>query len=178
MLIPILIGLAVLVVLFIMIVSARPADFRVSRSLAMNVPAETVFAQVNTLRNWEAWNPWQKLDPNIQMAYDGPPSGVGASYAWKGDSKVGEGRNTVVESKPGAVVRFRLEFRKPMKATNTAEFMFKTQGTQTEVTWTMTGKRNFMAKVFGLFMDFDTMIGGQFENGLAALKTVAEGSRK
>jgi len=66
MLTPILAGLAVLIVLFAIIVAARPADFRVSRSMTMNAPAENVFSQVNTLRAWEAWNPWGKMDPNAK----------------------------------------------------------------------------------------------------------------
>jgi hypothetical protein len=174
MLTPILIALAIIVVLFVVIVASRPSDFRVSRSLAMAAPAETAFAQVNTLRNWEAWNPWGKLDPNCKLTYEGPPSGVGASYSWAGNAKVGEGRSTIVDSKPAELVRFRLEFFKPMKATNTAEFTFKPDGSKTTVTWTMTGKNNFIGKAFGLIVNCDKMCGGQFEKGLADMKTVAE----
>jgi len=174
MLTSILIGLAVLVVLFVIVVASRPSDFSISRSAAIAAPAEIVFNQVNTLRSWEAWNPWGKLDPNIKMTYDGPPAGVGASYAWTGNSKVGEGRSTIVESKSAQLVRFRLEFMKPMKAINTAEFTFKPDGDQTAVTWTMNGKCNFVGKAFGLLFNCDKMIGCQFEQGLAAMKSVAE----
>ena len=174
MLIPILAGIAVLVVLFLIIVASRPSDFRVSRSLAIAASAETVFIQVNTLRQWEAWNPWGKMDPNAKMTYDGPPSGVGASYTWVGNSKVGEGRSTIIESTPAQLVRFRLEFFKPMKAVNTAEFTFKSEGGRTTVTWAMFGKNNFMGKLFGLLVNCDKMVGEQFEKGLAAMKSIAE----
>ena len=174
MLTPILIALAVIVVLFVAVVAMRPSEFRVSRSLAMTAPAETAFEQVNTLRNWEAWNPWGKLDPNCKLTYEGPPSGVGASYSWAGNAKVGEGRSTIVESKPGELVRFRLEFLKPMKATNAAEFTFKSEGSKTTVTWTMSGKNNFIGKAFGLIINCDRMVGGQFEKGLSDMKRVSE----
>jgi uncharacterized protein YndB with AHSA1/START domain len=174
MLVPILIGLAVLVALFIIVVALRPADFRVTRSAAMAAPPEQVFLQVNVLRNWEAWNPWRKMDPQCKMTYDGPPAGVGASYAWAGNNQVGEGRNTITESQPNQRVRFRLEFEKPMKATNTAEFTFQPDGDQTIVTWTMSGKNNFVGKVFGLIVDCDKMCGSQFEKGLAQMKSLAE----
>lgn len=174
MLIPILVGLAIVIVLFLLFVASRPSDFRVSRSLTMGAPAETVFSQVNILRQWEAWNPWGKMDPNAKMTYEGPAAGVGASYTWAGNAKVGEGRSTIVESKPGELVRFRLEFFKPMKAVNTAEFTFKPEGGQTAVTWTMTGKNNFVGKLFGLLINCDKMVGEQFEKGLATMKTVAE----
>jgi hypothetical protein len=40
----------------------------------------------------------------------------------------------------------------------------------------MAGRNNFMAKAMGLVMDMDRMIGGQFEKGLASLKSLAEAS--
>ena len=174
MFVPILIGLAVLAGLFAIVVAMRPSDFRVTRSAAIAARPEQVFPQVNELRNWEAWNPWGKMDPNCKMTYAGPPAGVGASYAWAGNNKVGEGRNTVTVSKPNQLVRFRLEFEKPMKATNTAEFTFEPEGDQTVVTWTMSGRNNFVGKVFGLIVDCDKMIGSQFENGLAQMKSLVE----
>src|SRR5438445_12933340 len=36
------------------------------------------------------------------------------------------------------------EFFKPMSVVSTAEFTFKPQGNQTEVTWDITGKKDFM----------------------------------
>ncbi len=174
MLMPILAGLAVIVVLFLIIVATRPADFCVTRSATIAALPEQVFPHVNELRNWEAWNPWGRLDPDCKMTYSGPPAGVGASYAWTGNNKVGEGRSTITESKPNQVVRFRLEFEKPMKATNTAEFTFQPAGDQTIVTWTMSGKNNLIGKAFGLVVDCDKMCGDQFEKGLAQMKSLAE----
>jgi len=174
MIIPILIGLAVIVALFAITVAMRPSEFRVTRSAAIAASPEQVFSQVNELRNWEAWNPWGRLDPNCKMTYDGPPAGVGASYTWAGNNKIGEGRNTITDSRPNELVRFRLEFAKPMKAANTAEFTFQPEGDQTVVTWTMSGKHNFAGKAFGLFVNCDRMLGSQFEKGLAQMKSSAE----
>jgi hypothetical protein len=81
---------------------------------------------------------------------------------------------TITESQPAAIVRFRLDFEKPMQATNTAEFTFLPDGGGTMVTWSMAGKNSFGGKVFGLFMNCDKMVGGQFEKGLATLKSLAE----
>jgi hypothetical protein len=54
------------------------------------------------------------------------------------------------------------------------EFTFKPEGDQTKVTWTMSGKNDFMGKAFGLFMDCDAMVGGDFEKGLANMKAIVE----
>ena len=38
----------------------------------------------------------------------------------------------------------------------------------------MSGKNNFMGKAFGLFVNCDKMVGGDFEKGLATMKSVTE----
>ena len=174
----ILIGLAVVVVLFLIFVATRPADFCVARSTTIAAPSAVVFTHVNNLHKWDAWSPWAKLDPNAKQTFEGPPEGKGAAFAWAGNNKVGEGRMEIVESQTNMFIKFRLDFLKPMKATNYAEFEFKPAGAQTAVTWSMTGKNNFMGKAFSVFVNCDKMIGSQFEKGLADLKTIAEAEAK
>jgi hypothetical protein len=174
----ILIGLVVLILIFVFIVALQPSDFRVARSAAVSAPAPAVFAQVNDFHNWEAWNPWGKIDPAMKQTYEGAPAGTGAVYTWSGNNEVGEGRMTIVESRPSELIRIKLEFLKPFAATNTSEFTFKPSGNQTAVTWSMSGEKNFMATGIHLVMNMDEMIGGQFEKGLAQMKAAAEAAPK
>jgi hypothetical protein len=175
---PILLAIAFIAILVFVIIAGQPDGFVVSRATKISTPPEKVFPHVNVLRAWDAWSPWAKLDPTAKMTYDGPPSGTGAGYAWAGNKKVGEGRLTILESHPSSLIRIRLEFLKPFKATNTAEFIFKPEGNQTAVVWSMSGKSNFFFKIFGLLMDCDKMIGKDFEKGLASMKSVAESAAK
>ncbi len=172
----ILIALAVIIVLLVVFVAMQPSDFLVTRTALIAAPAPEVFAQVNDFRKWEAWNPWAKIDPAMKQTYQGAPSGTGAIYTWTGNNEVGEGRMTITESRPSDLIRIKLEFFKPFAATNTAEFTFKPEGDQTAVTWSMTGKNNFMAKAAHLVMDMDKVVGGQFEKGLSQMKAIAETS--
>jgi hypothetical protein len=172
----ILIALAVIIIVLAVVVTLQPAEFRVARSATMSAPAQVIFAQVDDLRKWEAWNPWQKIDPAMKLTFAGPPAGPGASYSWMGNNQVGEGRLTITESRPNDLVRINLEFMKPFAATNTATFTFKPEGNQTAVTWSMEGRNNFFAKAIHLCMNMDKMVGGQFEKGLADMKSVAEAS--
>jgi len=174
---PILVALVITGILLFVLIAGQPSEYRVTRSLAIGASPDAIFPHVNELQQWEAWNPWGKVDPNMKLTYDGPPSGVGASYAWVGNHEVGAGRSTITESRPSESIRFKLEFFKPMAGVSDTLFTFKPQGHQTEVTWAMTGKNNFIAKLFCLFMNMDNMIGGQFEKGLADLKTIAEAGR-
>ena len=170
------IGLAALFVLFLIVVAMQPSGFRIARSASIAAPPATVFGLVNDFHKWGAWSPWEKLDPALKRTYEGPAAGPGAIYSWTGDKRVGEGRMTILESRASELIRIKLEFLKPFKATNTAEFAFKPEGAGTRVEWTMTGTNNFVFKAFGLFMNMDKMIGADFEKGLAAMKAAAEGS--
>ncbi len=174
----IFIALVATVVLFAAFVALQPAEFRVARSIAISAPRPAVFAQVNDFRKWEAWNPWGKIDPAMTKTYGGAPVGVGAVYTWSGNNEVGEGSMTIIESRPGELIRIKLEFLKPFAATNTSEFTFKPEGDQTAVTWSMEGNNNFVAKALHLFMNMDDMIGGQFEKGLASMKSVTEAAAR
>jgi len=81
---------------------------------------------------------------------------------------------SIIESRPDDFIRFKLDFLKTMAATDTAAFTFNTEHNQTTVTWCMYGKNNFMGKAMGLIMSCDKTVGGQFEKGLLALKSVVE----
>src|SRR5262245_59060488 len=121
----ILLSLAGVIVVFLVVVALQPDNFRVERSASMRAPASAAFAQVNDFQNWRAWSPWEKVDPALKRTYEGPKAGTGAVYAWQGNKDVGEGRMTITDSRPGELVRIKLEFFKPFAATNAAEFNFK-----------------------------------------------------
>jgi hypothetical protein len=170
----ILLVLAALVVLFLVVVALQPAEYRVTRSAVVPAAPAEVFAKVNDFHNWEAWSPWAKLDPAVRNTFQGPPAGTGAIFAWTGNDKVGEGRMTLIESRPDQLVRIKLEFIKPFASVCDTEFTFRPEGQGTSVTWTMAGRNGFVEKAFCLFMNMDKLVGGDFERGLANLKTAVE----
>jgi len=169
----ILIALAVVIVLFLVFVVTRPADYRVERSATLTAPASVLFAYVNDHRKFNEWNPWLKLDSNVKNTYSGPESGVGAVCAWDGNSDIGAGSATITESKPNELVRMRMDWKRPMESVGTVEFTFKPEGDKTVVTWSMYGNNNFMGKLVSVFINIDEMVGPQFEKGLTDLGKVA-----
>lgn len=171
---PIILALVFIAILLFVIVAGQPDDFKVTRSATISARPDGVFPQVNELKKWEAWSPWAKLDPNAKSTFEGPAAGAGAAMLWSGNNKVGQGKMTITESEPSHLIRLRLEFLRPFKATNTAEFRFAPEGGRTLVSWSMLGRNNLMSKVFSLLMDCDKMVGRDFEKGLASLKGVAE----
>jgi len=171
----ILIVVVVLIGALLAYAATRPDTFRVERVATIKAPPEKVFALINDLRRWESWSPWEKKDPAMRRSFGGDAtSGRGAAYAWEGNSDVGQGRMEIAESVAPSRVRIRLDFVKPFEAHNIVDFTLEPKGEATNVTWAIHGPSPYISKLVGVFYNMDTMIGKDFEAGLASLKTVAE----
>jgi carbon monoxide dehydrogenase subunit G len=117
---------------------AKPDTFRVERSTRIKAPPEKIFPLINDFRRWADWSPYEVLDPKMARTYSGPDAGVGAIYAWEG-KRAGAGRMEIRQSTPASRVVIQLDFSKPLKAHNTAEFTLEVIGDATKVTWAMSG---------------------------------------
>lgn len=174
MLVKISLVIALAVVALLLVAATRPKRFRVERQTTIQAPPDKVFALVNDFHQWPAWSPWEKLDPEMKRSHAGPANGPGASYAWEGNKKVGQGRMEIRESAPPRRLAIQLDFLKPFEAHNSAEFDFEAVGGATRVTWAMHGPSPFMMRLMGVFMSMDKLVGKDFEAGLANLKAAAE----
>jgi hypothetical protein len=170
----ILLIVAAVIAVVLIVAACQGNTFHIERSVVIAAPPAEIFPQLNELRKVNAWSPWLAMDPAAKITYDGPAAGVGGTSAWVGNRNIGEGRQTIVESRPNERVLIKLEFLRPMAGLATADFSLRPQGGGTTVTWGMDGSKNFVSKIFCLFMNQDKMIGGQFEKGLATLKTRVE----
>lgn len=97
----ILIALAAIVLIFVVVVAMQPSELHVERTAEIAAPQADVFARVNDFHKWDAWSPWAKLDPAAKVGFEGPPEGQGTVMTWSGNDQVGEGKMTLVESRPG-----------------------------------------------------------------------------
>jgi len=174
----ILVGIVVIIAGIFLAAAFQPNNFHLERSTVIAAPAAKVFAQINDLHNWAAWDPWAKLDPSIKITYSGAKEGKGAVYEWSGNNQVGQGRMEITDSVPSSKVDIQLNFIKPMVGRDTAEFTLEPQEKATKVTWAMNGPMPFIAKICHLFMNMDKMVGSQFEKGLNDLKTISEAAKK
>jgi hypothetical protein len=167
-------GLVAVVLLFVIVVMTRPSTFRIERSATVAAPPEAVYAQIVDFHAWERWSPWEGLDPALKRTYAGPAAGPGASYAWSGNDDVGEGKMTITGAEQPSNVTVRVEFIKPIEATNTTNFTLVPAPSGTKVTWVMEGENGFIGKAYGMIMYMDKMVGADFEKGLGAMKQIVE----
>ncbi|PYQ56040.1 MAG: polyketide cyclase [Acidobacteria bacterium] len=169
-----IIGIAIVVLIAAVLAFAatKPDSFRVQRTASIQAPPERILPLISDLHAWSAWNPFEK-DPAMKKTYSGAASGRGAVYEWDGNSQVGAGRMEILDVTPEKVT-IKLDFLRPFEGHNTAELTLAPRGNATDVTWAMYGPNRYLSKVMSVFMNMDTMIGKEFETGLANLKGIAE----
>ena len=155
-------------------VATKPDTFRVVRSISIKAPPENIFPFMNDFHRWVSWSPYETKDPAMKRTYSGAASGKTSVYEWDGNRNVGKGRMEITESSPPSKVTIKLDFMKPFEAHNIAEFTLEAGTDSTTVTWAMHGPLPYLAKVIHLFFNMDSMVGRDFEAGLANLKTIAE----
>ena len=166
--------LAVFIATVLGLAAARPDVMRIERSATLRAAPGAIFAHLNDFQLWNAWSPWEKLDPAMRKTFSGAALGLGAVYEWEGNSKAGKGRMEVTESEAPSKVVIQLDVLKPFKASNVTAFTLAQKGDSTELTWAMSGRSPFMAKVMGLFINMDKLVGKDFERGLENLRSVVE----
>jgi uncharacterized protein YndB with AHSA1/START domain len=162
-------ALAALLVVGGLLLSSR---FTVMRSIAIDAPPDKVYALVADPKAWNRWAIWNRRDPAMQIVYSGPPTGVGAKWAWQSKSQ-GAGEMTLTAAEPPRHVGFDLYFP-DFGTTSRGDLRFEPQGAGTQVTWTMNGDMGANPLYHWMALMADTLIGKDFQAGLVGLKEVAE----
>ena len=168
-----LIVLAIIVIAGIWILT-WPSEAQLQRSVTINAPIEKVYSVVNDFGQTKYWSPWFKIDPNMVSTYGEITTGVGAFYSWTSDhDQVGNGSQKILSTIENESVSTQMKFE-GMEGTYLADFILQPEGDSTKLTWTFDGTgEQMMDKMF--FAMIDTFLGGNYEQGLADLKTYTEG---
>ena len=152
-----------------------PATYHVSRTIEINRTPEDVFKYLKYLKNQDEWSPWQRKDPNMKKDFRGTDGTVGAVSSWVGNKDVGSGEQEITRLVEGSRVESKLRFFKPWKSQSDAYMEVEpAKDGGTNVRWGFSGKNGFPMRLMMLFMNMDKMVGGEFEEGLANLKSRME----
>jgi uncharacterized protein YndB with AHSA1/START domain len=166
--------LAIAIAVILILAATKPDRLLVQRAISIKAPPERIFSLISDFHQWVAWSPYERKDPAMKRSYSGAERGKGAAYAWDGDKNVGSGRMEILEASAPQKVVIKLDFFTPFEGHNTAEFTTLPQGDGTHVTWLMHGPVRFMTRLIQVFINLDSMIGKDFEAGLANMKTITE----
>jgi len=168
-------AVAILITGILVYAAFQPNTFQISRTVSINAAPEKIYPYMSDFHKGDLWSPYEKKDPAMKRTFSGPESGKGAVYEFTGDkNKVGSGRLEIIEAVPPKRVVLTLDMIEPMQGSNIVEYTLEPQGDSTNVTWSMRGTNNYLSKLICTFVNVDTMVGGDFEVGLANLKTLIE----
>ena len=165
---------AALIVGVLVFAAMRPNTFSVQRSATVGAPPERVYPLIEDFYNWGSWSPWEKLDPGMKKTFGGATRGKGAVYAWDGNKQAGAGRMEITDTSAPNRIIIALDFTRPLPNSSTTAITLDPVGDSTTITWAMHGRQRFVSKLFGVFVNMDNLIGRDFEQGLANIKSIAE----
>jgi len=161
--------LLILIVLILVIALFLPKDLTVERTVMIKAADKVVFEQVNCMRNWEKWSPWQ--DSLMTNSYEGPECGVGAKQIWE-HKTMGGGSQTITESTEGKTLKTELDFGKMGKATSS--WLFEQAGDSTRVTWGFREPMNYPIGRWASILFVKGVMVKSYDLGLSNLKKLAE----
>ncbi len=148
-------------------------DYHIERSIEIDAPQAMIYDYVRYFKNFDQWSPWTALDPEMTSTVSGPDGQVGAMHTWKGNDKVGEGRQTITAIAADRI-DIKTEFIEPFAGTSPTWFKFEPAGTKTKVSWAFDMHAPFPLNGLMMFTDVDAGVGKDYEMGLENLKRVLE----
>lgn len=156
-----------LIALILLVAAFLPKDRTFSQSIVIEKSPRLIFAQLNSMKNWENWSPFQEADPEMTSEYSGPDFGVGSRQDWK--SKVnGDGNMLITESIKNQKVLYQLDLG--MGTTYPTWFDLERNPEGVIVTWSvsMTDLRYPMGRL--MMAIFSGQMNKMFLKGLENLK--------
>lgn len=169
-----LIIIGIIIALVLLVALILPEDIHIERTTTINAPVELIFDQVSDLKKNINWSPWFAKDPNVEIEYADITLGLGASYSWSGNNDVGSGTLKVIELTDNQLIKNELDFGEQGGGFGIWEFnVLSSEPNEVEVKWSLQTKMGWpLERYLGLFME--SMVGKDFEEGLANLKEVSE----
>jgi len=161
-----------IIALILIVAAFLPSSYTVERSVEIAKPPEVVYPLVADYNNWLKWSPWPKMDPEAKQTVTGTPGAPGHSWSWEGETS-GVGSMTLASAEENRSVQAKLVFKKPMESEADDSILLEPTPTGTKVTWRNSGNLPYpIGRFFGL--GIEGMLGPQFEEGLAGVKSIAE----
>ena len=166
----------ILILLPFLIALFTAKEYSVKKEITIDAPKNEVFDFISHMKNMDKFSSWAEMDPNMEQTYSGTDGQVGFISAWKSDNKdVGTGEQEITKIIPGERLDFDLRFSEPFQSSDTGYFTTeRVANNQTKVTWGFDAHMDYPMNIMMLFMDFEEMIGNDFDKSLAKLKILME----
>jgi hypothetical protein len=148
-------------------------DYHIERSIEIDAPQAMIYDYIRHFKNFDQWSPWTALDPEMTSTVSGTDGEVGALHSWKGNKKVGEGRQTITALAPDRI-DIKTEFLEPYAGTSPTWFKLEPAGKKIKVSWAFDMHTPFPLNGLMMFTDVDAGVGKDYEMGLENLQRILE----
>ncbi|CAD7810851.1 hypothetical protein CHRY9390_02249 [Chryseobacterium aquaeductus] len=166
-------GIILLIVVYaIVALLTFSKDYHFEKSIIINSPIEKVWQHTNSMKGFNEWNPWMRLDKNSVITYKGTSGEVGDFYSWKGNDEVGQGEQQITAIIPNEKMSTKIHFIKPFESNANSNVVLSGDGNNTKVTWDINFELSTFMKMMKPMMDYQ--MGKSYEEGLNNLKTLVE----
>jgi len=169
--------LSLCIAIFLGYVATRDGKFNYERSGVITAKPETIFSYLNDFHRGEVWSPYRKLDPGMKVTFSGAPTGVGSIMEFE-SAKAGSGRLEILKIVPNESVDIKLTMTKPFAAENLVRYWLTPEEGGTRFHWSMSGDSGFMGKLIATLVDCESMVAGEFSNGIDNLRNIIQDSGK
>lgn len=165
--------------LALLVAALRPAQFKVSRTIAIDAPAARVFNLLQDLRTWEDWSTDQPFRPGVTRRFPRNPTGLGAVCDWSDKRRNVAGSLEIFHVAPPSRLAVELNVSQPAESRQMSEFLLAQDTAQrTSVTWVQRGDAPFRLRLACVLRGVDRHIGRQIAASLARLQGVSEQSTR
>ena len=162
----ILLLILLILLAFVVYLTTQEGLFSVTKSKVININKASLFHYVNDYQNWDSF--YNSNDTNLKVNVSENAIGIGSTYSWNGTND--KGVIKTVFSKENDSIAQKVSWN---GIDSNAYITFKDTVGGTKVTWSSSGKLNFIEKFkSSLFSGFENKIGFDYENKLAILENV------
>lgn len=172
----IILVIVAIILIFLVIALFVDRNYSVERNVIINKPIAEVFDYVRYLKNQDNFSKWAMMDPEMQKWYHGTDGQPGFVSAWKSEKKnVGAGEQEILRIEEDKRIDYELRFLEPFESTQQAYITTTAiDSMQTRVAWGFNGHMAYPSNLMLLFMDFEEIVGDDFQTGLDKLKNELE----
>ena len=172
----IILVIVAIILIFLVIALFVDRNYSVERNVIINKPIAEVFDYVRYLKNQDNFSKWAMMDPEMQKWYRGTDGQPGFVSAWKSEKKnVGAGEQEILRIEENKRIDYELRFLEPFESTQQAYITTTAiDSMQTRVAWGFNGHMAYPSNLMLLFMDFEEIVGDDFQTGLDKLKNELE----
>lgn len=167
-LLKILLGILAVLLIAMFLIGEK---YHYEKSIVINAPAEKVYAHINSMKAFNDWNPWMKLDPNLKSTFSGVSGQIGDKHCWQSAKKdVGNGCQEITALVPNQKQSTKMAFEGQGEATS--DIILTPEGNGTKVTWNLDATMEYPSNLMKPMMDY--WMKKSYEEGLNNLKTLSE----